>query len=56
MLNENENILNFVKRNGKKLEYEDFILAIQTIKANSTVYFMGFGSYKPVYFLCNGNK
>lgn len=52
VLNEKEDVLKFVISNSKILNYENLILAMKTIKANSTTtYFMGWGTYKPVYFL-----
>ena len=57
VLNNNDDILNFIIKGSKKLDFEKLIQAIQNIKANSsTVYFMGFGSYKPVYFLLKDDK
>jgi biopolymer transport protein ExbD len=56
VLNEKEDILKFVINGSKEFDYGKLILAMQTIKANSTVYFMGFGTYKPVYFLLKKGK
>lgn len=52
VLDKDEDILNFVKKGCATHDYESLIEAIHTIrKHSSTVYFMGFGSYKPIYFL-----
>lgn len=57
ILNTNHDILNFVINGSKELDFENLIQAIQTIRAHSsTVYFMGFGSYKPVYFLLKDER
>lgn len=52
VLKNDDEILNFINNGSKKLDFECLIQAFKTIKEHSpTVYFMGFGSYKPVYFL-----
>jgi hypothetical protein len=56
IFNKNDDLLNFVVKNSKKVDYENFIYDIRNIRANSPVFFMGFGIYKPVYFLLKVNK
>jgi len=52
---ENE-ILDYVISTSKTHNFETLIQGIQNIRAHSsTVYFMGFGSYKPIYFLLKDN-
>lgn len=57
ILDTNDDILNFVINGSKELDFEKLIQAIQTIRVySSTVYFMGFGSYKPIYFLLKDER
>jgi len=53
----NDDILNFVINSSKDQDFEFLIQAIQTIKSHGyAIRFMGFGSYKPVYFLLKNGK
>lgn len=57
VLEKDEDILNFVTTYCDTYDFESLIQAIQTIREHSsTVYFMGFGSYKPIYFLLSDKK
>ena len=52
ILDSEDEILDFVIKNSETHDFDTLIQGIQTIREHSsTVYFMGFGSYKPVYFL-----
>ena len=52
ILNGQEEILDFIISNSKTHNFESLIRGIHSIREHSsTVNFMGFGSYKPVYFL-----
>ena len=56
ILESEKEILDYVDGNCKTHNFESLILGIQHIRAHSsTVYFMGFGSYKPIYFLLKDN-
>lgn len=57
VLNTNDDILNFISNYCKELDFVNLIQAIQTIRQySSTVYFMGFGTYKPIYFLLKDER
>lgn len=52
VLNSEDELLDFTSIYSKEMDFENLLYAIQSIKLESTtVYFMGFGSYKPIYFL-----
>ena len=45
-------LLKYLQTHCKAIGFNEFIQAVPMIKQQSTgVYFMGFGSYKPIYFL-----
>lgn len=57
VLENDEDILNFVSTVCDTHNFESLVQAIETIRRHSsTVYFMGFGSYKPIYFLLKDKK
>ncbi|MBT3384683.1 MAG: hypothetical protein HN778_13185 [Prolixibacteraceae bacterium] len=57
VFNTKDNILDFIIEGSKELNFLNLIQAIQTIRQHSsTVYFMGFGTYKPIYFLLKDER